>query len=229
MYAYVRNNPTTNVDPDGEDCISTSNQTIDSVTVTVTAGGNCGAGETYVSGTVNMSSLTYNGTSLGYSYTPYDTLGGTANVGFGSLPLGPSDELSPSAQAILGSVYQQSNGPVNFFAAATFLPLSFYGPGTLIDSLSLPMSLDLSGGASSDYVDVTNPGSRLPNRSTNVTAQEFGDNLQAQGFTKSQQGDVTIYTKGNTRYTVYQAKSTGGPTAQVSVNGQPVAKIRLQQ
>ena len=82
---------------------------------------------------------------------------GPLNVGFGSLPLGPSDELSPSAQAILGSVYQQSNGPVNFFAAANFLPLSFYGPGTLIDSLSLPMSLDLSGGASSDYVDVDKP------------------------------------------------------------------------
>jgi hypothetical protein len=144
MYAYARNNPTTNIDPDGEDCISTSDQTSTSVTVTITAGGNCSPGQTYVGGTIDINSLTYNGTSLGYSFTPYDT---NVSYGIGSLSLGASDKLSPSAQAILGSVYQLANGPVNFFAAATFLPLSFYGPLALIDSFSLPMSLGLEEAA----------------------------------------------------------------------------------
>jgi hypothetical protein len=64
---------------------------------------------------------------------------------------------------------------------------------------------------------------------TNVTPQEFGDNLQAEGFTKSVRGDVTTYTKGSTEYDVYpQAKSTGGPTAQMKINGNLVIKIRLQ-
>jgi len=234
MYAYVRNNPTTNVDPDGEDCISTSNQTTASVTVTVTPGQTCSDGQTYVYGTVNMKSFTYNGTSLGYSFTPYDTAGGTVNAGTGSLPLGQPDQaLTPSQQFVLGSVYQQSNGPVNLLWGGTSLFFGTAGAASLIDSLSLPMSLNLSEGsaatgASSDYIDVTRPSSKFPNRLTNVSSQEFGDNLQAEGFTKSQEGDVTKYTKGNTQYTVYKADSTGGPSAQVKVGGKVVGTIRLQ-
>jgi hypothetical protein len=65
-----------------------------------------------------------------------------------------------------------------------------------------------STGASSDYIDVTRPSALEPNRLTNVRAQEFGDNLQAQGFKKSVQGDLTVYTKGGTEYDVYpQANS----------------------
>jgi RHS repeat-associated protein len=155
-FAYVRNNPTTNIDPDGLDCVSTSNQTSTSVTVSVTAGSNCSAGQTYVPGTVDMSSLTYSGTTVGYGYTPYDT-NQTYTIGAG-INIGPT--ISDSAVAVLGSVYRQSNGPVNFFAGATFLPLSIYGPETLLDSLSLPMSLGLSEGSTA----------------TGASAVKFGNN-----------------------------------------------------
>ena len=141
-YAYTRNNPTTNVDPDGLDCVSTSDQTSTSVTVSVTGGDNCSAGETYVAGTVDMSSLTYNGTTVGYGYTPYNT-NQEYTIGT-NIYLGPT--ISDSAVATLSSVYQQTNGPVNFFAAATFSFLGSFGVGTFMDSFSLPMSLGLSSG-----------------------------------------------------------------------------------
>ena len=224
-YAYARNNPTTLTDPDGKrynvcqtdtngnqtNCADISDEQFDQFvqqnkdTLTFTGNGN----------------VLQNGTVIGsYQQTSVD--------------------LSSSAQTVLGNVYLTAAGPVNFFGGLTMGFLAYTMPGVMGASLAMPQPLGpiaigaMSGGApegaSSDYVDVTNPGSRLPNRSTNVTAQQFGDNLQAQGFTRSVRGDVTIYTKGNTQYTIYPvSKSTGGPTAQVSINGTPVAKIRLQE
>ena len=103
-------------------------------------------------------------------------------------------------------------------------------------SLGLPEAVGSIGvgttdaGPTSDYIDVTRPSSRLPNRLTNVTPQEFGDNLQAQGFTKSVKGDITTYSKGSAEYDVYpQARSTGGPTAQMKIDGKVVLQIRLQR
>ena len=69
------------------------------------------------------------------------------------------------------------------------------------------------------------------NVQTNVTPEEFGETLEQNGFTKatSADGTATYYTKGSLKYSVYpEAGSTGGPTAQVDVNGEAVAKIRLK-
>jgi RHS repeat-associated protein len=224
MYAYAGNNPTTNTDPDGEtyhvcqtgangeqtNCTDISDQQFDQFTqankdtLTFTGNGN----------------VLQNGTVIGsYEQTSVD--------------------LSQDGQTVLGNVYQTAAGPVNFFGGLTMGFLAYTMPGVMEASLAMPQPLGpiaigaMSGGGpegpSSDYIDVTKSGSSPLNRGTNVTSQQFGDNLQAEGFTKSQRGDVTIYTKGNTQYTVYRAKSTGGPTAQVRVNGKVVAKIRLQQ
>ena len=76
LYSYVGNNPLNGVDPDGHDCIDTTNLQKDG-TVTVTAGTSCadhlGPNGTYVAGTVNVNSLTTDGKgSLGYTFTSYD-------------------------------------------------------------------------------------------------------------------------------------------------------------
>ncbi len=84
-------------------------------------------------------------------------------------------------------------------------------------------------GAASEFVNITR-GASIRNIQTNVTASEFGANLEANGFVKSTAADGTpTYTKGTTQYTVYsQSRSTGGATAQVKVNGIVVEKIRLK-
>ena len=105
LYSYVRNNSLRNVDPSGQDCITATNQTATSVTVGVASGtcsGNA-ANQTYVAGTVNTSSLSYNGSSIGFNYTP-DNAGSTLGAGHVDLGPAPSDALSASAQATLGQV-----------------------------------------------------------------------------------------------------------------------------
>jgi RHS repeat-associated protein len=91
------------------------------------------------------------------------------------------------------------------------------------------MGMAFEEGAASEYINVTRAGS-VSNIKTNVTAGEFGANLEANGFVKSTAADGTpTYTKGSTQYTVYSSsRSTGGPTAQVKINGEVVGKIRLQ-
>jgi RHS repeat-associated protein len=83
-------------------------------------------------------------------------------------------------------------------------------------------------GTASEYINITKGGS-VNNIRTNLTASEFGANLEANGFVKSTASDGTpTYTKGNTQYTLYNSSSTGGPTVQIKINGNVVGKIRLQ-
>ncbi|UXI70358.1 RHS repeat-associated core domain-containing protein [Tahibacter amnicola] len=87
----------------------------------------------------------------------------------------------------------------------------------------------------SNYEDVTDPGSRYPNRSTDVSKAEFEQNLTDSGWSKtvSKDGKVAIYEKDGARYVVRDgAKSTGGPTADYygpNNTGGIDVKIRLDQ
>jgi RHS repeat-associated protein len=93
LYSGVRNNPLRNIDPNGEDCITTSNQTSSGVTVTTERGGStttCSG--TYVNGTVDVNSFSYNGGSLGYSFAN-DTASGAGTIQFGQIQ--SDDALSP--------------------------------------------------------------------------------------------------------------------------------------
>jgi RHS repeat-associated protein len=139
MYAYVRNNPTTNVDPDGLDCISTSNWSTNGVTVTVERGDCDQTQGQYVNGTIDISSLTLTNGNLGYSYSNSET--GVGGTGVISQPDPDEERL----QGVASGVYNTAAGPVNFFAGATMGFLGFFGPGILEGSLALPLRFGLMG------------------------------------------------------------------------------------
>ena len=69
LYSYVRNNPLKYMDPHGEDCVYTSNQSDSSVTVTLERGDCTKKGGTFVNGTLDENSFKYNGSSLDFGYT----------------------------------------------------------------------------------------------------------------------------------------------------------------
>jgi RHS repeat-associated protein len=81
------------------------------------------------------------------------------------------------------------------------------------------------------YKDVTGKSSLIRNMETDAPFSEAGDNLKANGFTERTAPNGTkIYTNGDTEYSLYPRSSSGGvPSAQVSVNGEAVAKIRFVQ
>jgi hypothetical protein len=91
LYGYVRNNPMSNMDPDGHDCVVQTRTGDHSETVTVSSG-TCdkvkvgdGQTKTYIPGTVKQDTITSNGHGgITFGYTPYD--GGT---GVGSLDAAP--------------------------------------------------------------------------------------------------------------------------------------------
>src|SRR5579875_3556804 len=87
LYAYVRNNPVANSDPDGNDCVVQTRTDYDKETVTVSSG-NCdnvnvedGQTKTYIAGTVDVSSIQSNGSGgITFGYTPYEGGGGVADL-----------------------------------------------------------------------------------------------------------------------------------------------------
>ena len=112
LYGYVRNSPLVNTDPDGEDCVTTSNQTSSSVTVTTERGGSASTcSGTFVDGTVNTNSFQYNGTSLGYSFSN-DTASGAGTIQFGQNQ--SDDDLSPDVANMLHQSGVMAAPLVNF-------------------------------------------------------------------------------------------------------------------
>jgi RHS repeat-associated protein len=91
--------------------------------------------------------------------------------------------------------------------------------------------LAMAEGSTSSYIINTAKGALAKDVTTNVTAAEFGANLEASGFTKTvaKDGVTSLYTKGEQTYSVYgNSKSTGGPSANLNVGGKIITKIRLQ-
>jgi hypothetical protein len=87
-----------------------------------------------------------------------------------------------------------------------------------------------SGRTVSRYEDITRGGS-IPNRRVDLNLEDFGKALEKQGFarTQSKDGKVTIFTKGETRYTVRSTSNSGPPTAELIESGERKLKIRLAE
>ncbi|MGA2346640.1 MAG: RHS repeat-associated core domain-containing protein [Candidatus Sulfotelmatobacter sp.] len=84
-------------------------------------------------------------------------------------------------------------------------------------------------GLSSDYNDVT-AGRSMMNVSTNVTPEEFGENLKDSGWKESTNTKGTIqYTKDGAKYSVYpKSSSTSGPTAEYTPAGATRATLKIR-
>lgn len=117
MYSYVLNNPLSATDPDGLDCIYTSKQTSTQIVVTIVAG-DC-LSETdngiYVDGTINENSLTYDGSSVGFSFSNNEDQTGGGGVDYVGSPApanSNSDQLSPYQQQVLGQAGQMADAGI---------------------------------------------------------------------------------------------------------------------
>ncbi len=120
LYPYVRNNPVTNTDPDGRDCVVQSRVDDNHETVTVTSG-DCkgkgtGSGEraTYVSGHVDGYSAN-GGNSLDISSTNAD--GSTSVTNAKGAPAFDHPGIDgPANAAIFGQIGNNGMGAIKYFA-----------------------------------------------------------------------------------------------------------------
>ncbi len=87
----------------------------------------------------------------------------------------------------------------------------------------------VAAGDATQWIVQTGKSALATDISTNITAEQFGANLEASGFTKSvaKDGVTTLYSNGDKVYSVYTS-STGAPSANLNVGGQIVTKIRFQ-
>lgn len=86
-------------------------------------------------------------------------------------------------------------------------------------------------GLSSDYKDITT-GKSIRNVQTDVTPEQFGNNLTAEGWkeTTSTSGrGATIYMNDGAKYVVYpESDSTGGPTAEFTPRGASGSTLKIR-
>src|SRR6185437_6312714 len=124
QYAFARNNPVTNVDRDGHDCISVTADADGNATAIIVRGDDCqgmGLGD-YFDGTIDVNSLTFN-SGTGEVDFGFDFQGG---VGTGSLtiPTFDQDQLQGFVnQVAAGSAGAEVLGPALLDAAS--LPFPF--------------------------------------------------------------------------------------------------------
>lgn len=93
LYAYTDNNPSTNADPDGHDCVVQTRTSSTTEDVSVSSG-NCdnveigdGQTKTYIAGTVDLDSVkSDNAGGITFGYTPYSGGSGVADLGDAPIP-----------------------------------------------------------------------------------------------------------------------------------------------
>ena len=120
LYSYVRNNPLTNTDPDGHDCVVQSRVDSNHETVSVSTG-NCdgvklGSGQsaTYVPGTVTGYSAN-GGNSLDIGYNSYDGQSSGVTNAKGAPAFDHPGIDGPANAAIFGQIGNQGMGAIKAF------------------------------------------------------------------------------------------------------------------
>jgi RHS repeat-associated protein len=147
LYAYVRNNPLKNTDPFGLDCITTSDASSSSVTVTTERGGSADTcSGTYVNGTVNVNSYSYNGSNLSWSDNS-EWGGGAMNFVFGSTASSNSD-WGPGSGNMLGARQIGMTAPIGealgyatggvMLGAGAGIAYGAWAGGSALTALSIP-------------------------------------------------------------------------------------------
>jgi hypothetical protein len=137
LYSYVQNNPVTNTDPDGHDCVVQTRTSSTTETVSVSSG-TCdgvsvgdGQSKSYIAGTVDTSSITANSSGgISLSYTPYATTDGTgANLGVASLSAAPIPDNPGLAYGYGNNAqgYQQLSNASQVVKAGTVAYAAAYG------------------------------------------------------------------------------------------------------
>jgi RHS repeat-associated protein len=126
LYSYVRNNPLTNTDPDGHDCLGTSSFGDDG-NVTITIGAACASDPkkygAYVPGTINPNTVTTDGKgNFGYDFTSYDGQSGGGGVISNAPPVFDNPGIDgPANAAIFGQIGNQGMGAIKVFAAGSVI------------------------------------------------------------------------------------------------------------
>jgi hypothetical protein len=177
LYPYVLNNPLTNTDPDGHDCVVQSriDDTHESVSV---SSGDCsgvktGSGQsaTYVPGTVDRGSISSNGSGgISVGFTPYGGGGGTASLNGAPAFNNPGID-GPANAAIFGGIGNRGMNAIGAFAAGSVVggiaggaALSAVGADAALSILTE----DLSG-------VLSRAGSAVGNQGAKVASQEVAE------------------------------------------------------
>jgi hypothetical protein len=119
------------LDPNGEDCITVTNETSGSITVSTERGGSAGScNGTFVNGTVDMNSFVMNGDNLTWSDTTKQG-GGAMMVVSGVYPTAP-DAMPPGVAEMLHGVGEISDARVKDFMTLVAGTAIGEGAGALI-------------------------------------------------------------------------------------------------
>jgi RHS repeat-associated protein len=209
LYSYAGNNPLTRTDPDGHfwqelgNCFKWGHCVKDSQL----EGALQKEADQYRQTISAMRNLSINGRS------PADAIHGMNNKQVVTLDRSIVNFLS---QQVLSK-------------PSTMMALAIVGAGA--EGLEAATSAAIAEGRATAWIVQTGRSALANDVRTNLTAAEFGGNLEASGYVKSvaKDGATTVYSKGNEVYSVYKGTSFGGTSANLNVAGRIVTKIRLQE
>jgi RHS repeat-associated protein len=152
LYGYVRNNPMTNTDPDGNDCVTQTRNSSTTETVTVNSGtcsGNVGDGQsqTYVNGTVTGVAAGADGHSIDIGFNSYDgQSSGVQNAGGAPMPDNPGIAYGWGNNAQGYQTLGTTSATVSPIAGAVMAGVGIFMPG-IFAADAAPIALGIVGAA----------------------------------------------------------------------------------